>query len=76
MLSAMSSSDPAEVTMEVDPSSTSSSVAVVVDALPYIDVGYEEQGVREAVRHQVIRRNPAENVASFLWLMTKGNVTD
>ena len=74
----MSSSDPAEVTMEVDPSSTStsSSVAVVLDALPYIDVGYEEQGVREAVRHQVIRRSPAENVASFLWLMTKGNITD
>ena len=25
------------------------SVAVVVDALPYIDMGYDEPGVREAV---------------------------
>ncbi len=38
--------------IEMSPSlakSGANSFAVVVDALPYIDVGYDEPGVREAV---------------------------
>ena len=38
--------------IEMSPSLAKSGVAsvpVVVDALPYIDVGYDEPGVREAV---------------------------
>ncbi len=36
--------------MEAIENSASGSTGVLVDALPYIDHGYDEPGVREAVR--------------------------
>ena len=43
---------PTPTTPEVESSTTTSTSSTlgVVDALPYIDLGYDEPGVREAVR--------------------------
>jgi hypothetical protein len=45
--------------IEMSPSlakSGANSFAVVVDALPYIDVGYDEPGVREAVSFKTFKK--------------------
>ncbi len=51
-------------------SSASSSGAAVVDALPYIDLGYDEAGVREAalalVEEETRRYRPTKNYLEHL----------
>ncbi len=54
----------------VSSSSASSSGAAVVDALPYIDLGYDEAGVREAalalVEEETRRYRPTKNYLEHL----------
>ena len=52
-------------TPEVESSTTTTSSTLgVVDALPYIDLGYDEPGVREAVRRlEVIINFKLDNIS-------------